>query len=87
MSLKSLSLVFLQFEEKYFLYTVEHDFNVHVIKGIIGVNGKKCYYRAFHLLNKLYDFNGMLDLSEKFCYDVFFRKSHAPLYLVESCSN
>ena len=29
--------------------TVEHDFNGHVINGIHGVNGKKCYYGAFHL--------------------------------------
>ena len=32
--------------------TVEHDFNGHVINGIHEVNGKKCYYRAFHFINK-----------------------------------
>ena len=47
--------------------TVEHDFDGHVINGIHGVNGKECYYRAFHLVNKLYDFTGMLDLSGNFC--------------------
>ena len=57
--------------------TVEHDFNGHVINGIHEVNGKKCYYRAFHLVNKLYDFTGMLDLSGNFCLDDFFRKTHA----------
>ena len=65
---------------KGFTTTVEHDFNGHVINGIHGANGKKCYYRAFHLVNKLYDFTGMLDLSGNFCYDDFFRKSHARLY-------
>ena len=59
--------------------TLEHDFNGHVINGIHEVNGKKCYYRAFHLVNKLYDFTGMLDLSGNFCYDDFFRKNHARL--------
>ena len=63
--------------------TVEHDFNGHVINGIHEVNGKKCYYRAFHLVNKLYDFTGMLDLSGNFCSDDFFRKSHARLYFDE----
>ena len=60
--------------------TVEHDFNGHEVNGINGVNGKKCYDRAFHLVNKLHDFTGMLDLSGNFCYDNFFRKSHARLY-------
>merc|ERR1711988_149628 len=60
--------------------TVGHDFNGHVINGIHEVNGKKCYYRAFHFVNKLYDFTGMLDLSGIFCYNHFFRKSHARLY-------
>ena len=61
--------------------TVEHDFNGHVINGIHGVNGKKCYYRAFQFINKSNkDFTGMLDLSGNFCYDDFFRKSHARLY-------
>ena len=62
---------------------MEHDFNGHVINGIPGVNGKESYYRAFHLVNlvnKLYDYTGMLDLSGNFCYDDFFRKSHARLY-------
>ena len=31
--------------------TVEHDFNGHVINGIHEVNGKKCYYRDFYLVN------------------------------------
>ena len=45
-------------------------------------NGQKIslYYRAFHVVNELYDFTGMLDLSGNFCYDDFFRKSHAQLY-------
>ena len=60
---------------------MEHDFNGHVINGIHEVNGKKCYYKAFHLVNKLYDFTRKLDLSGNFCYDDFFRKSHARLYL------
>ena len=51
--------------------TVEHDFNGHVINGIHEVNGNKCCCRAFHLVNKLYDFTGMLDLSGNFCYDNF----------------
>ena len=67
-----------------YVYTVEHGFNGHVINGIHEVNGKKCYYRAFHLVNKLYDFTGMLDLSGNFCYDDFFRKSHARLYFAFS---
>ena len=50
---------------------MDHDFNGHVINGIHGVNGKECYYRGFHLVNKLYDFTGMLDLSGNFCYDDF----------------
>ena len=63
-----------------FANTVEHDFNGHEVNGIHGVNGKKCYDRAFYLVNKLHDFTGMLDLSGNFCYDDFFRKSHARLY-------
>ena len=65
--------------------TVEHDFNGYVINGIHGVNGKKCYYRAFHFINKFNkDFTGILDLSGNFCYDDFFRKSHARLYFAFS---
>ena len=62
--------------------TVEHAFNGHEVNGIQGVNGKKFYDRAFHLVNKLHDFNGMHDLSGNFCYDDFFRKTHERLYLV-----
>ena len=64
--------------------TVEHDFNGLEVNGIHGFIGKKCYDRAFHLLNNLHDFNGMHGLSGNFCYDHFFRKTHAPLYLLES---
>ena len=60
---------------------MEHDFNGHEVNGIHGVNGKKCYERAFHLLNDLHDFNGMYGLSGNF-YDHFFRKTHAPLYFL-----
>ena len=63
-----------------FTYTVDHDFNGHEVNGINGANGKKCYDRAFHLDNKLYDFTGMHYLSGKFCYDDFFSKTHARLY-------
>ena len=56
---------------------MEHDFNGHEVNGIPGVYGKECYCRAFHLVNKLHDFNGMHDLSGNFCYDDFFRKTHA----------
>ena len=64
--------------------TVEHDFNGHEVTGIHGVYGKKCYCRAFHLVNKLHDFNGMHDLSGNFCYDDFFRKTHTRLYYAPS---
>ena len=57
--------------------TVDHDFNGHEVNGINGVNGKKCYNRGFHLINKLHDFIGMLCLRGKFCYDDFFCKTHA----------
>ena len=57
----------------------EHDFNGHEVNGINGVNGKKCYDRAFYLVNKLHDFTGMPCLSGKFGYDDFFRKTHARL--------
>ena len=30
------------------IYTVEHDFNGHEFNEMHGVNGKKCYDRAFH---------------------------------------
>ena len=60
--------------------TVEHDFNGHEVTGIHAVNGKKCYGRAFHSVNKLHDFTGMHYLSGKYCYDDFFRKNHARLY-------
>ena len=53
------------------LNTVEHDFNGHEVNGIHGVYGKKCYCRAFHLVNKLHDFNGMHDLSGNFCMMIF----------------
>jgi len=64
------------------LITVEHDFYGHEVNGIQGVNGKKCYDSAFHLVNKLHD------LTENFCYDSCrlstdlpsaFRKTHARL--------
>ena len=61
---------------------MEHDFNGHEVNGIHGDNGKKCYDRAFYLVNKLHDFTGMHYLSGKFCYNDFFRKNHARLYLV-----
>ena len=67
-------------------YTVEHDFNGHEVNGIHEVNGKKCYYRAFHLLNKLDDFTGILELNGIFCSDDFFRKSHARLYIAACCT-
>ena len=35
------------------------------------------------LANKLHDFSGMHYLSGKFCYDNFFRKTHARLYVKE----
>ena len=57
-----------------------HDFNGHEVNGIHGVKGKRCYDRAFHLVNNLHDFTGMHGLKGNFCYDHFFRKSHAPLY-------
>ena len=62
------------------LITVEHDFSGREVNGINGVNGKKCQDRAFHLVNKLHDFIGIHCLSGKFCYDNFFRKTHARLY-------
>ena len=40
-----------------------------------------CKCIAFHLVNKLHDFKGIHYLSGKFCYDDFFRKTHARLYL------
>ena len=43
----------------------------------MGLTEKKCYDRAFHLANKLYDFAGMHYLSGKFGYDDFFRETHA----------
>ena len=52
--------------------TGEHDFNGLEVNGIHGVYGKKCYCRAFHLVDKLHDFNGMHDLNGNFCYDDFF---------------
>ena len=63
--------------------TVEHDFNGHEFNGIHGDNGKKCYDRAFLLVNKLHDFIRMHDLSGIFCYNVFFRKTYARLYCPE----
>ena len=62
--------------------TVVHDFNGHEVNGIHGVYGKKCYCRAFHLVDKFHDFNGMQNLNGNFCYDDFFRKTHARLYFV-----
>ena len=61
--------------------TVVHDFNGHKVNGIHGVKGKRCYDRAFHLVNNLHDFTGMHGLGGNFCYDHFFRKTHARLYL------
>ena len=60
--------------------TVVHDFNGHEVNGMHGVKGKRCYDRAFHLVNNLHDFTGMHGIKGNFCYDNFFRKSHAPLY-------
>ena len=64
--------------------TVEHDFYGHEVNGIHGVNGKTCYSRTFHLVNKLHDFTGIHDLSGNFYYNDFFRKTHARLYFVLS---
>ena len=50
---------------------MEHDFYRHEVNGIHGVNGKKLYDRAFHLVNKLHDFTGMYDISGNFCYGDF----------------
>ena len=41
------------------LITVVHDFNGHEVNGIHGLNGKKCYDKALHLVNNLHDFTGM----------------------------
>ena len=60
---------------------MEHDFNGHEVNGIHDVNGKKCYDIVFHLVNNLHDFTGMHGLRRNFCYDHFFRKTHARLYL------
>ena len=60
---------------------MKHEFNGHEVNGIHGVNGKKCYYIAFDLVNKLHDFTGMPDLSGNIYCDYFFRKTHARLYL------
>ena len=49
----------------------------------MGFTEKKCYSRAFHLVNKLHDFNGMHDLSGNFCYGDFFLKIHARLYRID----
>ena len=48
------------------LNTLEHDFNGHEVNGIHGVYGKKCYDRAFHLVNKLHDLPECLTLAENF---------------------
>ena len=50
----------------------------------MGLMEKKCYDIAFCLVNKVHDFTGIHDLSGKFCYDSFFRKTHARLYLKKS---
>ena len=52
----------------------------HKLKSLDSKYRKKCYDRAFHLANKMHDFTGMHYVSGKFCYDDFFRKSHARLY-------
>ena len=62
--------------------TLEHDFNGHEVNGMQGVYGTKFYNRSFHLVNKLYDFTGIHDLSGDFCHDDFFRKTHARLYMI-----
>ena len=62
------------------LNSVEHDFNGHQVNGIHGVKGKKWYDRAFHLANKFHYFTELHYTSGKFCYDDFFRKTHARLY-------
>ena len=69
-----------------YMYTVEHDFSGHEVNGINGVNGKKCYDRAFHLVNKLHDFTEMHDIWGNFCCNDFFRKTHARLYIVVKIS-
>ena len=58
--------------------TVMHDFNGHEVNGIHGLNGKKCYNKAFYLVSKRHDFKG------NFPYDNFFRKTNARLYF--SCT-
>ena len=62
--------------------TVEHDFNGREVNRINGVNGKKCYDRAFHLVNKLHDFTGIHDLvlvalTDKF--NALFRHGNFPV--------
>ena len=58
---------------------MEDDFNGHEVNGINEVNGKKCQDSAFHFVNKMHDFKGIHDLSGNFCYNDFFRKTHARL--------
>ena len=48
-----------------FANTEEHDFNGHEVDGIHGVNRKKCYDGAFHLVNNLHDFTGMHGLGPR----------------------
>ena len=43
------------------------------------MRGKMCHDRAFHFVNELHDFQGIHYLSGNFCYDDFFRKTHARL--------
>ena len=48
-----------------------HDFNGHVINGIHGVNGKKCYDRAFHLVNNCMTLLEFMTLAEIFATTIF----------------
>ena len=60
--------------------TVVHDFYGHEVNGINGLKGKKCYDKAFYLVNNRHDFKGMYDFKGNFPYDDFFRKTHARLW-------
>ena len=56
-------------EKNIFEKKVDHDFHGHEDNKMYGVNGKKCYDRANHLVNKLHDITGLHGLSGNFCYD------------------
>ena len=51
--------------------TVDHDFNGHEDNRMYGVNWKKCYDRATHLVNKSPDFMECMDLAEIFATTIF----------------